>query len=1125
MPQFATSSSPASLVKANVTQGSKGPLVLISWIFGPDYMKQPSFRQFLMSAEGCGADVIIAGEAVPKEVRLPANVANYVVSWDEVAGALEQHFNDRRPLSGFRQVGPGGRGYVISELRPLSALLLAKQIKGYDWWGWVDVDMWLGDVTAFLRLQDADSDFWSPVLYLRDGHKLSLGPFSIMRNVPKMNELLEQPAYRSMVKAVLEQPEGVNFDEWGENYGGNARARFNHSFSYALQHANQSGSIKVSNWLGDLGAQFGWDGHCCSGEGVDPECGFCRLDMAANGRSRIRSKDGAELLFCHMQYGKQSPNFQKSCSASFGRPALTYTFRDGVYPAHAGPLASAANASAFAQTHACSGYIPGYLEPQLVHGGGVSLTLITLMGDIVFAMLFVLLVVGLSRLAKMINKDFPKGGAKHFAYGETDVVYPSAFNLLHQVLTIAMAVTGVAYFAYMWTRRRHDQPILALLICFGEGFCVFVAVVTRFQMWHRQRRNICRLGRLTPGFPKEEWPKVELLWTHYSEPPELSRDPLEYTLNMDYPPEKLVLTIGDDGYYVRKPGTTGPPSPDQYQVTETGLEMEQMIRDTLRDRLKPGEEVTEIRKTVQAKEHRKDGRPEGAPGGLTIIEFRGPGLPLVKLSGRMKGEVTYSRAGNIENGVWNTLETDAQFMALLDVDMKPEPEFMQTMLAPFFQLADPPGAAEVAQEDTTKVNAPAKWVPSWKVGWTSSPQFFDNIESIYGTEDPLNQANKLYWQIYPAGSDREGLVHFWGTNAIFFVPALKDSGGFVYGCITEDNATSYAMHQMGWSSVFVNERLAIGLSRESVTESLDQRKRWLMGNIQQLMAGWDVPFMHESFRDAPYRKSNRERRNDLKVEDEKSPGGQKIAPDDTGAEFRWKRRVQWSWRLKLELHYISTKFSFAFAVQPLWLYTLALILMCRTRFPINVDSTPLSHEFEAIKAYHIVVLYCVMAYISQIVYCSDNGADANNPYTFSLQLWRDPFTYGWVRVLGAIDGVASAYTGKQLKWNVYGAVNETNLAYVLPNLFAFFSLVVFAGHGIVQALTMQGVHIESVVTRTLFTCFIMTMMLPVVTCILAEMLRIPYYVLRFVTVECLAMAFMLCFYTVWLNLKGNQVWT
>jgi len=1115
--QLAALSQSTSVIKPNKTDRYKAPLVLISWVFGSDYMKQPSFSQFLRSAAGCGADVIIAGDAVPKDVPLPANVVNYEISWDEIARALEQHFNDRKPLRGFRNVSLGARGARTAELRPLSGLLLADQIRGYEWWGWIDVDMWLGDVTKFLRLQDADSDFWSPVLYLHDGRKISLGPFSAVRNVPRMNNLLKQPAYRSMTKTMLEQQVLVNFDEWGENYDPTTRRRFNQSFSYVLKHANESGSIRISDWLGDKGAQFGWDGHCCSGEDRNPDCGFCRLDISKNGRSRILAKDGAELLFCHMQYGKQFPDFQRSCAANLGEPSLTYAFRAGVYPTRAWPGVSAANAAALARS--CPGLAAMDLRSQPVLAGGIHAALT---GDVFFALLFIIVVVGVSKLAAMISKDFPKEADRKFGYGETAVIYSSRLNLLHKMLTVAMTVAGLGYCAYIWTRRRHDQPILALFVCLAETFCIYVSIVTRIQMWHRQHRFVCRLDALKPEFPREDWPKVELLWTHYLEPPALSRDPLECALRMDYPPEKLVLTIGDDGYHVRKQGLIGPPSPNQYEVTELGLQMEQMIRGTLQDRLQAGEEVTETRMVVQAKEHRSDGRPEGAPGGLTIIEFRGPGLPLVKLVGRMKGEVTFSRAGNIENGVWNSLESDATFMALLDVDMRPEPDFMQAMLSPFFQLSQAP-SGEAAHEDSTKMRVPARWAPSWKIGWTTSPQYFDNIESTYGTEDPLNQANKLYWQIYPAASDKDGLVHFWGTNAIFFVPALKDSGGFVYGCITEDNATSYAMHQMGWSSVFVHQRLAIGLSRETVTESFDQRKRWLMGNIQQLMAGWDVPFMHESFRDAPYRKSNRRRFKDLQLEDEKSPGGQKIAPGDTGAEFRWTRRVQRWWKMKLELHYISTKFSFAFVVQPIWLYALAIILMCRNRFPINVDSTPISDHFEALKAYHIVVIWMVLAYISQIVYCSDNVADANNPYTFGLQLWRDPFTYSWVRVLGAIDGVASAYTGRQLKWNVYGAVNETNLVFALPNLCAFFLLALAVGHKVLSAFTNDGFDAESMAAHTMYPCFLMAMLLPVVTCILAEMLKVPYYVLRNATVECLTMVAMLCLCMVWLQLPENHV--
>lgn len=247
------------------------------------------------------------------------------------------------------------------------------------------------------------------------------------------------------------------------------------------------------------------------------------------------------------------------------------------------------------------------------------------------------------------------------------------------------------------------------------------------------------------------------------------------------------------------------------------------------------------------------GRPEAAPAGSLMMEFRIEGLPLVRLVGRKKGEQSYQKTGNLENGLWNVMEEDVPFVALLDCDMTPVPDFLQQMLPPFFQYG------QLFAESVAE--APSEgWYPNWRVGFVSSPQSFQNIESIWGAHDPLNMAQKPYFNINSEAVDSDGLVHFWGTNAIFFVPALKDAHGFVYNCITEDTVTGGQVHRFGWASAYIGEALAVGLARENVAETFDQRKRWRTGNMQQWLMEADPPFiLHDSFRYPPYREGFRQK--------------------------------------------------------------------------------------------------------------------------------------------------------------------------------------------------------------------------------------------------------------------------
>jgi len=545
--------------------------------------------------------------------------------------------------------------------------------------------------------------------------------------------------------------------------------------------------------------------------------------------------------------------------------------------------------------------------------------------------------------------------------------------------------------------------------------------------------------------------------------------------------------------------------------------MEEVIRGVLKKHAKDGE-VSEVHRSSHPSDFH-DGRPEPAPGGSTIIEFRAAGLPLVKLVGRKKGATSFSVAGNLENSLWNALEPDVLFWAAFDVDMAPERDFLQLMLPPFFEYRDSGNAS---------LSGGGCWKPNWSVAWTSCPQYFSNTQDVYGTEDPLNQANKLYWNINPPASDSYGLVHFWGTNAVFFVPAIKDASGFVYGCITEDNATSYQIHDMGWSSAFVSKSLAKGMVRESVTESLDQRKRWAMGNAQQLIAGWDLPMMHEDFRNAPYRKVHREKMSALRKLDRSEVFAQPIDPDDVAADKRRSRRTSLMSWLRLELHYTTTKMSVIFFLQPVWQFALLFILTAHVTFPIWVDSSPAyGGSLTFFKSYHVVLLYMFTVLLSQVVYCSDSFGDHENSHFFSVILMRDPFTYGWVRILGVIQGVIAAYNGKEPKWNVSGTITKTNWAYALPNLIAFATLPFLMSTTLLQIYlnSSGGEGLEVLVCRILYAAYLIHMMLPVVTCIGAEILQVPYYYMRNVLAEITMVTVMVVLFTAWVMPKVNQMST
>lgn len=125
-------------------------------------------------------------------------------------------------------------------------------------------------------------------------------------------------------------------------------------------------------------------------------------------------------------------------------------------------------------------------------------------------------------------------------------------------------------------------------------------------------------------------------------------------------------------------------------------------------------------------------------------------------------------------------------------------------------------------------------VNSPNVAFVQIPQSFYNLP----IGDPLNDACGF-------GYDR-GLVHrntfgyatCVGTGAIFRRSHLDKIGGFQPQSITEDTMTAYALFNHGYTSVYVNEKLQVGLTPWTFEGFVKQRQRWVQGAIQQFEATW-----------------------------------------------------------------------------------------------------------------------------------------------------------------------------------------------------------------------------------------------------------------------------------------------
>lgn len=671
-----------------------------------------------------------------------------------------------------------------------------------------------------------------------------------------------------------------------------------------------------------------------------------------------------------------------------------------------------------------------------------------------------------------------------FPRGVSSVVEPYLTNDLCKTLVVVGFLLGPLYLAYIWRHRQTEKPVAATLFFLGEAIGLVLGLATRLLLWHRQRRVVCRLDCLTPAFPRKEWPKVHICFTHYMEPVVESIKPLRRAVQQEYPPELYTVTILDDGYYRR--------SADGYEATKAGQQLKEAVAETLAQLSPLGRAgVTWSERAVSEATRGQQYRPEVAPGGSTVVEFRTPGLPLVRLVGRRKGPESFLKTGNLENALWNVMEDDVPFMVVLDTDMAPKKDMLQLLLSPMLEYRD------------------SRWQPDWRTGFTASPQAFSNIERVWGTDDPMNQANKYFWRVLPTALDSLGLVHFWGTNVAFFVPALKDANGFVYGCMTEDTVTGGQIHRFGWSSAFVGSAsltLARGLARETVAETFDQRKRWCQGNVQQLLMEWDPPvLLHENFRFPPYRREFRERLRQVQARDRAGEPPEKLASEDCGADRRRSRRSR-TWALLRELAYCPSKHAIWFHLQPIYYYGLTLALVLGARPPFVVDTRAPQSVLQVVDRFHVVVAYWVVNALANFFANSFVLEDANNPNNTLWRTQQEYWGYAWVRVIGVIEGVMSAVRGKQPKWNAYGMLGRVNLFFELPNVVACLVMVIAMGLSLarhVMECRLWAVPAgwpgapnqpDAMLVGSLFAgCWTLLLLWPVTRCSIANLLHIPYY--------------------------------
>ncbi|MFE6769798.1 glycosyltransferase family 2 protein [Streptomyces fimicarius] len=162
------------------------------------------------------------------------------------------------------------------------------------------------------------------------------------------------------------------------------------------------------------------------------------------------------------------------------------------------------------------------------------------------------------------------------------------------------------------------------------------------------------------------------------------------------------------------------------------------------------------------------------------------------------------KAGNLNHAL--TL-SDAEFIAILDADFAPRPDFLRH-LVPY--LADP------------------------AVGIVQSPQCFDTDAGMDWIQRAAGAAQEWFFRWIQPSRDASDAAICCGSNAVYRREAIDLAGGFARLDHSEDLYTGLALHERGFRTQYVPVLVAKGTSPDTVTAFVNQQYRWAMGNLHLL---------------------------------------------------------------------------------------------------------------------------------------------------------------------------------------------------------------------------------------------------------------------------------------------------
>lgn len=178
----------------------------------------------------------------------------------------------------------------------------------------------------------------------------------------------------------------------------------------------------------------------------------------------------------------------------------------------------------------------------------------------------------------------------------------------------------------------------------------------------------------------------------------------------------------------------------------------------------------------------------------------------------------HAKAGNINHALQHVagLSDKPEYVSILDADFVPMPDFLVR--------------ATTLMKDRS-------------VGVVQTPQHFinpDPIQTNLSASEVWPDEQRFFFDILLPAKDAWGVAFCCGTSSIIRFSSLMQIGGFPTDSVTEDYLVTLRLKELGFSTVYLNERLTIGLAPEGIKEYITQRGRWCLG-LMQIVRGQSGP--------------------------------------------------------------------------------------------------------------------------------------------------------------------------------------------------------------------------------------------------------------------------------------------